>query len=37
MGRWKAPKGLDSGIGSKPPPVLPASLGPVTYLTGGGH
>jgi hypothetical protein len=24
--------GLDSGLGSKPPPVSPASLGPVTYL-----
>jgi hypothetical protein len=30
-------QGLDFGIGSKPPPVLPASLGPVTYLTGSGH
>jgi hypothetical protein len=26
--------GLDFGIGPKTPPVLPASLGPVTYLTG---
>jgi hypothetical protein len=25
-------RGLDSGIGHKPPPVSPASLGPVTYL-----
>jgi hypothetical protein len=30
-------QGLDFGIGPKPPPVLPASLGPVTYLTGRGH
>jgi hypothetical protein len=28
---------LDFGIGPKPPPVLPASLGPVTYLTGRGR
>jgi hypothetical protein len=27
-------QGLDFGIGPKPPPVPPASLGPVTYLTG---
>jgi hypothetical protein len=24
--------GTDSGLGPKPPPVAPASLGPVTYL-----
>ena len=30
-------QGLDFGIGSKPPPVLPASLGPVAYLTGRSH
>ncbi len=30
-------QGLDFGIGPKPPPVLPASLGTVTYLTGRGH
>jgi hypothetical protein len=30
-------QGLDFGIGPKPPPVPPASLGPVTYLTGPGH
>jgi hypothetical protein len=30
-------QGLDFGIGSKPPPVPPASLGPVTYLTGQVH
>ena len=30
-------QGLDFGISPKPPPVLPASLGPVTYLTGRGH
>jgi hypothetical protein len=29
-------QGLDFGIGPKPPPVPPASLGPVTYLTGRG-
>jgi hypothetical protein len=29
-------RGLDFGIGPKPPPVAPASLGPVTYLTGRG-
>ncbi len=29
-------QGLDFGIGPKPPPVPPASLGPVTYLTGHG-
>jgi hypothetical protein len=28
---------LDFGIGPKPPPVAPASLGPVTYLTGRGR
>jgi hypothetical protein len=28
---------LDFGIGPNPPPVPPASLGPVTYLTGRGH
>jgi hypothetical protein len=27
-------QGLDFGIGPKPPPVPPASLAPVTYLTG---
>jgi hypothetical protein len=26
-------EGTDGGLGSKPPPVAPASLGPVTYLT----
>jgi hypothetical protein len=32
-------RGLDAGIGPKPPPVPPASLGPVTYLhpTGSGR
>ena len=30
-------QGLDFGISPKPPPVPPASLGPVTYLTGRGH
>lgn len=30
-------QGLDFGIGPKPPPVPPASLGPVTYLTSHGH
>jgi hypothetical protein len=30
-------QGLDFGIAPKPPPALPASLGPVTYLTGRGH
>ncbi len=30
-------QGLDFGIGPKPPPVPPASLGPVTYLIGRGH
>ena len=30
-------RGLDFGISPKPPPVRPASLGPVTYLTGRGH
>jgi hypothetical protein len=29
-------RGLDFGISPKPPPVPPASLGPVTYLTGPG-
>jgi hypothetical protein len=29
-------RGLDFGISAKPPPVAPASLGPVTYLTGRG-
>jgi len=33
----KSFRGLDFGISSKPPPVPPASLGPVTYLTGPGH
>jgi hypothetical protein len=27
-------RGLDFGISPKPPPVPPAGLGPVTYLTG---
>jgi hypothetical protein len=27
---------LDSGLSPAPPPVLPASLGPVTYLAGRG-
>ena len=30
----KAFTGMDFGISPKPPPVLPASLGPVTYLIG---
>ena len=30
-------QGLDFGVGPKPPPVLPAGLGPVTYLAGRGH
>lgn len=30
-------RGLDFGISPTPPPVPPASLGPVTYLTGRGH
>jgi hypothetical protein len=30
-------QGLDFGISPKPPPVPPASLGPVTYLPGHGH
>jgi hypothetical protein len=30
-------QGLDFGISPKPPPVPPASLGPVTYLTGRSH
>ena len=30
-------QGLDFGIGPKPPPVSPASLGPVTYLAGHGQ
>jgi hypothetical protein len=30
-------RGLDFGISPKPPPVPPASLGPVTYLTGRSH
>jgi hypothetical protein len=29
--------GLDFGISPKPPPVPPASLGPVTYLAGRGE
>ncbi|MGN6172777.1 MAG: hypothetical protein ACTHPS_07470 [Streptosporangiaceae bacterium] len=29
-------RGLDFGISPKPPPVPPASLGPVTYLTSRG-
>jgi hypothetical protein len=33
----KTLRGLDFGISPKPPPVPPASLGPVTYLTGPGH
>lgn len=28
-------QGLDFGLGSKPPPVAPASLGPLTYLKVG--
>jgi hypothetical protein len=28
---------LDSGLSPSPPPVSPASLGPVTYLTGHPH
>jgi hypothetical protein len=27
--------GLDFGLGHKPPPVVPASFGPVTYLNLG--
>jgi hypothetical protein len=27
-------QGLDFGLGPNPPPVAPASLGPLTYLTG---
>ncbi len=30
-------RGLDFGISPRPPPVAPASLGPVTYLTGRSH
>ena len=30
-------RGLDFGTSPNPPPVPPASLGPVTYLTGRGH
>jgi hypothetical protein len=30
-------QGLDFGISPKPPPVPPANLGPVTYLTGRRH
>jgi hypothetical protein len=30
-------RGLDFGISPTPPPVPPASLGPVTYLTGHGQ
>ncbi len=30
-------RGLDFGIGPKPPPVSPASLGPVTYLSVHGQ
>ena len=30
-------QGLDFGISPTPPPVPPASLGPVTYLTGHGN
>lgn len=29
-------QGLDFGVSPKPPPVAPASLGPVTYLTSRG-
>jgi hypothetical protein len=29
-------QGLDFGISPTPPPVPPSSLGPVTYLAGGG-
>lgn len=29
--------GMDFGIGPNPPPVSPASLGPVTFLRVGGH
>jgi hypothetical protein len=28
---------LDAGLSAKPPPVAPASLGPVTYLIRPGH
>ncbi len=28
---------LDYGLSPSPPPVSPASLGPVTYLTGHPH
>lgn len=30
-------RGLDFGISPGPPPVPPASLGPLTYLSGRGH
>jgi hypothetical protein len=30
-------EGLDFGLSPKPPPVPPASLGPVTYLSGRGR
>jgi hypothetical protein len=30
-------QGLDAGISPRAPPVAPASLGPVTYLTGHRH
>jgi hypothetical protein len=30
-------RGLDFGISPGPPPVLPGSLGPLTYLSGRGH
>lgn len=30
-------RGLDFGIGPKPPPVAPASLGPVTRLSSSGR
>jgi hypothetical protein len=30
-------QGLDFGISPNPPPVPPASLGPVTYLSDRGH
>jgi hypothetical protein len=32
----KTLQGLDFGVSPKPPPVPPASLGPVTRLTGCG-
>jgi hypothetical protein len=33
----KSFRGTDSGLSHRPPPVSPASLGPVTYLVRHGH